>query len=375
MGESLHQNTPPVDRKRISAVAAAPLLALGLVVSACSSPEAGEFPPPIDHESTVDDFSGAQNIEHDGVPTLYLPTWLGDRDAGQIAEATEGVPVRYNIAFALPGADGTVELPDTELIQPLLTTAESIGLSIGGWGGSDEEHEQILKHWQAALDNPDQFATSVTEAADALGAETLDFDMEYPTSEQRVALLGLMRAVRERNPDRTITLAVPAFPEADNGYALNEDELPSVVDQFNVMAYDYNGSWSDAAGHHADGRTTIDAVSTWVETVGDESKVSPGFPIYGYVFEGAEAPGDSFTNVQTLPSTEILARGHTVDDDQEALASSAQIDGGWATFLSPAMVTKIDAELRQQFPELGDAFFWEASGTSREYLAAVGAEQ
>ena len=301
---------------------------------------------------------------NDHAPTVYLQ--VGDSPSSSVTNA------RYNLAFALPKKDVGIQPPNTAGLSSVLDGGH-VGLSVGSWGADDKQHEAILKGWSAGLNKPQAFAQSITDTANSLHAETIDLDFEQPTLDQKLPLLGLVRTLRAMNPNRKITMAVPAFDR--DAYALGKGELPAVVDRFNVMTYDYYGPWSEQAGPVADGKTTLRAIDEWVAVVGDERKISPGFPTYGYVFGGSKRAGEVRTpstgTVESIPYTDIVARASNIQDDPNALTSTASLKGSYVSFLSPHMVDLTYRAIVTKYPLIGDAFFWDAQGFNDDYQNAV----
>lgn len=80
------------------------------------------------------------------------------------------------------------------------------------------------------------------------------------------------------------------------------------MDQFlsfwNLMAYDYQGSWSDKAGHHAqlfganaEELSTDRAVRWFTENGVPKDKMVIGLPLYGRSFLHTKGVGHSFSGV------------------------------------------------------------------------------
>ncbi|GMF68729.1 unnamed protein product [Aspergillus oryzae] len=114
---------------------------------------------------------------------------------------------------------------------------------------------------------------------------------------------------RAAGPQRKfyLTIACPAGKEHYSKLRLRE--MTPYLDFYNLMAYDYAGSWDSVAGHQANiypspdrpGSTpfsTVDAL-TYYETAGlvPRSKIVVGMPIYGRAFTNTDGPGTSFSGV------------------------------------------------------------------------------
>ena len=104
-----------------------------------------------------------------------------------------------------------------------------------------------------------------------------------------------------------MTVASPAG--AQNYEKLDLAGMDRYLDFWNLMAYDYAGSWDSVAGHQANlypcqehgGRctpfSTAQAVDYYVSRGVAPGKIVMGMPLYGRAFENTDGPGCSFSGV------------------------------------------------------------------------------
>lgn len=185
-------------------------------------------------------------------------------------------------------------------------------LSIGGWTYSSNFTAPA-----STETGRQRFAqTSVKLLAD-LGFDGLDIDWEYPTDaaqaehlvlllrEIRVALDAYSQRITSR-PQFLLTFSCPAGP--DKYQRLNVSEMDRYLDSWNLMAYDFAGSWDRAAGHQANifpskqiSTSTPFSADAAIRFYRDShvptDKIVLGIPLYGRAFQNTDGPGSAFSGV------------------------------------------------------------------------------
>ncbi|KAK4099145.1 glycoside hydrolase family 18 protein [Parathielavia hyrcaniae] len=188
-------------------------------------------------------------------------------------------------------------------------------LSIGGWTYSSN-----FKQPASTPQGRQTFASSAVQLLANLGFDGLDIDWEYPSNPSEaadyVSLLAEVRSALDRyaqtvdasNPPPHFELTV-ACPAGSHHYSkLDIGNMDRYLDFWNLMAYDYAGSWDSVAGHQANlfpGRTnaastpfnTEAAVQHYVAQGVAPSKIVMGMPLYGRAFEATEGLGQSYSGV------------------------------------------------------------------------------
>ncbi|PKV50176.1 putative secreted protein (Por secretion system target) [Aquimarina sp. MAR_2010_214] len=211
-----------------------------------------------------------------------------------------------NLPLPLPkeGSDG----------KGLLELAHQNGVkvmaSIGGWS--------MCKHFPEMAADPAKRARFIKDCKKLInmGFDGIDLDWEYPgpfpgmnftgTNADYVNFENLVQEIRNAiGPDKLITAAMAADPKKIEGF--NWSKLVSTMDYFNMMTYDFNGGWSNKAGHNApvypyDGAEVPDF--NWQSTLNKltskgvpSNKINFGVPFYG---RGVVTKGNAALNATTV---------------------------------------------------------------------------
>lgn len=266
-------------------------------------------------------------------------------------------------------------------------------LSIGGWTYS--------ANFAAPASTPQgrlTFAKSAVKLLADCGFDGLDIDWEYPANDSQAAdFVSLLEAVRAELDSYAVrvgidkqkfllTVACPAGP--DNFRKLRIGEMDRYLDFWNLMAYDYAGSWESVAAHQAnlfpsrkDPKTTPfsteAAVQHYLSQRVAASKLVIGCPLYGRAFAETKGLGHPFSGTgegsweQGVWDFRALPRGK-VEEDKETVASWCY-DKSTKTLVSydSEWVAKRKAEWVKE-EHLGGVMWWESSGDAKDEKALIG---
>ena len=256
-------------------------------------------------------------------------------------------------------------------------------LSIGGWTYSTK----FLGNWTATDIGRQTFASSAVTLVKDLGFDGIDIDWEYPANDADatnfVLLLQACRAALNAYassagvPTPLLTAAVPAGPLHYN--VLHLSEMNTYLDFFNLMAYDYAGSWGTVSGHDANlypsaGNPTSTPFSTdaavkdYIAKGAPANKIILGMPIYGRGFEATAGMGKSFSGVGTgsweagVWDYKVLPKTGATEYTDTSVVGAYSYDPSTQELISydnPA-VTKTKVSYIQS-KGLGGSMWWETS--------------
>ncbi|WP_068776637.1 glycosyl hydrolase family 18 protein [Paenibacillus sp. FJAT-26967] len=255
-------------------------------------------------------------------------------------------------------------------------------IAIGGWG-ADGFSDAVLTE-----DSRNTFADSIVKYIVDNKLDGVDLDWEYPTLSED----GVMKARSEDKPN--FTLFVKLLREKLNKQGLREnkyyeismaagaskkkmdgieaDKLAAILDNINIMTYDFEGNWSTKTGHHTNlygGSISVDSVVKMYRNANvPANKIVIGAAFYSHIWYDVKSTdknglGQAATGSQNTPTYNVIApiynkaNGFTRYWDDAAKAPYL-FDG--STFLSYDDAESVTAKARYVLEkDLGGAMFWE----------------
>lgn len=171
----------------------------------------------------------------------------------------------------------------------------------------------------------------------------------------------------------------------ENFEKLHLEDMTPLLDFYNLMAYDYAGSWDTEAGHQANIKPSKDipkatpfstqvALDHYIQAGKVPStKVILGMPLYGRAFADTDGPGAAFQGVgegswengiwdyKVLPQEGAEEKMVSTADD--GAGASWSYDGGKKLMISYDTVPMAEEKTKYIADnKLGGAMWWEASG-------------
>ncbi len=243
------------------------------------------------------------------LPLLLNQAWAGSRKIvfAYSAEWMDGLypPEAYPYeslthvarSFLRPDQDGHIPVPENYFNPVLTQRAKAHGVkliaSLGGASMKASTWMEITK----VPSRKERLFNELEKLIEDHGYDGVDIDWEEgaQTDAERIAYTSFMRALRARFPRWILTTAVMSGDKWARH--IEWKVISQSVDYINLMTYDFSGTWSEYAYHHANlysvpGSKAEDGISTdeVVRRLEKKYGLKPGQALLGIPFYGKLFP-------------------------------------------------------------------------------------
>jgi chitinase len=305
-------------------------------------------------------------------------------------------PGAKEICFSTMGIHGgapTQTCGHYQLEQGLIHLAHQVGTevwpSIGGWTLSGKFPAIAANATKRA-----RFASESVKLLRDFGFDGIDIDWEYPgftphngTAQDKVNFVKLMQAVRDSidaygktlTPARRFGLSA-ALPCGEPFKDIDVPALKNILDEFNLMSYDFFGAWDPIANHNTplfageygdSGFNVVACAQKYIAAGASAKSIRVGAGFYGRSFIGAKKPGDSHSGSDTrnwsvaegMPMYyEIMEQNNLVHmwDDKAKVPWAYFPEGGMVSFENEKSLQIKTNWMKQH--GIGGIIVWEMSG-------------
>lgn len=244
-------------------------------------------------------------------------------------------------------------------------------MSIGGWTYSQAGHFDFVVDATARS----KFVSDSIKFIEDYGLDGIDIDYEALTDAQSKGYVALLKELREALDKHAADKAdkVPYLLTSAVGFspAPYVAEAAKYMDLWNIMDYDFSGSWLKTTAHQANlfpdgtenGGVSVDTgMQKWMAVV-EPKKIVMGQPLYARAFKGTKGIGQPFDGVAgtegIMAYKDLPASGPTVHEDLK-LGASYNLDGDVLASYDTPGVTKVKAKYIQD-KGLAGAMWWDLS--------------
>ncbi|KAI4284510.1 MAG: hypothetical protein L6R38_001332 [Xanthoria sp. 2 TBL-2021] len=261
-------------------------------------------------------------------------------------------------------------------------------LSIGGWTYSANFPKPA-----STPEGRSTFARTAVRLVKDLGLDGLDIDWEYPKNEGEAQnCVDLLAAIRKEldtvSKKMQLSVACPAGPK--NYEIMKLKAMDQYLDMWNLMAYDYAGSWDATSGYQANlypskenpsstPFSTDAAIKYYTSHGVKASKIVLGMPLYGRTFLATDGPGKKYSEIgegsyeKGIWDFKALPKDGAKEMIDKTIGASWSYDAG-----KKIMVTYDTKEMVQQKVEyikkegLGGGMWWESSADKKDGESLIG---
>jgi len=272
--------------------------------------------------------------------------------------------------------------------------------SVGGWTYAQAGHFAFAQSTSARA----TFVADAVKFIEDYGFDGIDLDWEFPDGDADkaaftalfVELRAALDALEKSKGDKTpylLSAAVSAGPTHYAEYDFGKVDGP--IDFWNLMAYDYSGSWSNFTADMANlyygettGFNTDQAITAFIKGGATPAKITLGLPLYGRAFVGTAGMYETFTGLGTADTANGSWEAGVYDYKNLPLAGAKVTENttNVASYSYDATAQQLISydtpniiKLKTQYlmdKKLGGSMWWEASGDRKgaDSLVALSAK-
>lgn len=284
-------------------------------------------------------------FDKNGILSWNSPPFNGEQ--GIISNSTPPDPSSNPAALAKQSP------PDDAILKALKSNQElpPLNISIGGFNFSNPKHYGIpnVVYWRYLQDDSilATFIKQLGEFIDAYQIDGIDIDWEYPETEfDKNTLTKIVTAVKKANPDKSLTIALPANINLLSNYDFAS--LNNLLDGYNLMAYDIGGNFGSPAGSGIFGANTdvnyIVKTLEMLTTLVPQYKINVGMASYGRSTVISTDDNLNYKYDKDLPyglKLKFIPDGSTSDQSCMSYQAPGILSGDYACYsgYSPSMKT------------------------------------
>ena len=252
-------------------------------------------------------------IDSTGRVALFDGYAATDKRFGDPNDAVGGVADRYYYPAGDPQANQTVfgnfnQITELKQLHPNLRT----NIAIGGW--------TLSGNFSTSLDSASERALFTDSVISFLKTypmfDGVDFDWEYPggggiggnsvSAQDGINYASTLQLLRQKlnglgqENGRYYEISVASPAGIDKIPGMNLGALAASVDFFNLMAYDFHGTWESTTGHQsalngdAIGYDINTAVNAYLAAGVEPGKIVLGSPMYTRAWKGVQSSPDDY---------------------------------------------------------------------------------
>lgn len=247
-----------------------------------------------------------------------------------------------------------------------------------------------------------QFVSTAVTLLKDLGFDGLDIDYEYPANTQQAAdFVSTLQLLRQGLDSYASSVSLPAgtflisvaSPAGPSNYQnMDLAGMDKYLDFWNLMAYDYDGSFSSLTGHDANYLASSDnpsstpfntqqALAYYAANGVAASKTNLGIPLYGRSFTGTTGLGQPFTGVGTgsweagIYDWKALPLDSSPVNDDETIMASWTYNSSSQELISWDSMNTMKAKANMVVSNgLGGLMYWETSADRTGSDSAIAAQ-